>query len=173
MTASTWVMGDLHLGHDLAAKLRGFASVEQHDEAIIEIMNNFIKRRDNVWILGDVAMKRDSLHLIKQLHGINKKLVLGNHDNFRATEYMQYFVNLYGIVRYKEMIFSHAPIHPNELVYRKWRCNVHGHIHSPEKNLEKPMYVNVNIDNTGLLPTNLEDLKEIRDSAFAKLPYKT
>jgi calcineurin-like phosphoesterase family protein len=73
---------DLHIGHvNAATKFRGFATVEEHDETLIENWNSVVRPRDTVVLLGDAAMGTvtDSLLLFRRMHG-RKWLMPGNHD---------------------------------------------------------------------------------------------
>lgn len=135
---------DLHLGHQLAARLRGFDSVEAHDLFIIETLKRQCDKRTVLWVLGDVAMRIDSLAMLSEVPG-RKRLVRGNHDNFDLDDYRKYFEDVHGFLRYKNMWLSHCPIHPQEMC--RVKANVHGHIH--ENAQTKPIgfpYLDVNWD---------------------------
>jgi calcineurin-like phosphoesterase family protein len=78
---------DLHLGHvRCATEFRGFASVEAHNETIIENWNTIISDTDIVYIVGDVCMGRmdESLPLAARLSGY-KFLIPGNHDRMHPS----------------------------------------------------------------------------------------
>lgn len=51
----TWLCSDLHLGHELVARLRGFKSVREHDEVVLENLRSCVEPDDDLWILGDVV----------------------------------------------------------------------------------------------------------------------
>lgn len=149
---------DLHLGHVYAAKARGYDNVHEHDIAVISSIEKMCSKRTLLWVLGDVAMRRDSLYMLGAIPG-RMILVKGNHDEFPLADYLQFFEEIHGIIEYKDMWLSHCPIHPQEM----YRCtaNVHGHIHknsySPE--LSFP-YINVNWDfHRG--PISLDYIKEL------------
>jgi len=135
---------DLHLGHALAAGKRGFATVEEHDQAVIETLANQCTKRSVLWILGDVAMRPESLALLAKVPG-RKRLVRGNHDRYAISEYLKYFEDVHGFLKYKQMWLSHCPIHPQEM--HRVKLNVHGHIHADAatKPLGRP-YLCVNWD---------------------------
>lgn len=118
---------DLHLGHSLAARLRGFESYEAHDEAVIKTLGQQCDKRTVLWVLGDVAMRLESLDLLRKVPG-RKRLVRGNHDSFPVATYLQYFEEVHGFLRYKNMWLSHCPVHPQEMC--RVKINVHGHIHA-------------------------------------------
>lgn len=153
---------DLHLGHKLAAELRGFASVEEHDASIIETLTAQCGKRTVLWVLGDVGMSLESLDMLASVPG-RKRLVRGNHDNFQLSVYQKYFEDVHGFLRYKEMWLSHCPIHPQEM----FRCklNMHGHIH--DKAQTKPIgypYLDVNWD-FWRRALSLDEVLKIRDRA--------
>lgn len=135
---------DLHLGHALAARLRGFATTEEHDASVIDTLSQQCTKRTVLWVLGDVAMRVESLDLLSRVPG-RKRLVRGNHDNFQFGVYLKYFEDVHGFLRYKQMWLSHCPIHPQEM--HRVTLNVHGHIH---KNTASALlgfpYFNVNWD---------------------------
>jgi len=164
MAGVPYFISDLHLGHkrilDFGQRV-GIKTIEEHDDLIIETIGKKVKKKaDILWILGDVAMNRESLSKLSRLQ-CRKRLVLGNHDNYNIQEYLKYFENVYGLVRnYHGLVFSHCPLHPNEMAYRNWKCNVHGHIHHPEKDLDDPTYFNVNVDIIGMEPLSLEELRQ-------------
>lgn len=122
-------IADLHLGHTNMASHRGFTSVEEHDEHIITQWNNVVNKRDVTYILGDVTMeKKSSYPLLDRLNGV-KHVVLGNHDRRQDVPHLlQHVENVAGMVQYKGIMLTHAPIHPMELEYR-FNKNIHGHIH--------------------------------------------
>ena len=123
-----YIISDLHLGHKNMAKYRGFNSVEEHDNHIVKCWNSVVRKKDTVWILGDIGMeKSSSYHLLDQMLGI-KKVVLGNHDKPQHIQELLKYVNLVcGMIKYKGFWLTHAPIHPAEL-YRGH--NIHGHVHN-------------------------------------------
>lgn len=165
MTSNIWFMSDLHLGHEGAAKHRGFTNVVEHDWCIIENANKLIRRRDKVFMLGDVVWNNNSLKLIKEIHG-TKELIIGNHDGLTTKEYLKYFTKVHGFRRYKNFWLTHCPIHPQE-IYR-CRGNIHGHIHNNAAtgNIGHP-YFNVNVDMNSMSPVNFDTiLKEFDENEF-------
>ena len=123
-------IADLHLGHTNMALHRGFTSVEEHDEHIITQWNNVVNKRDVTYILGDVTMeKKSSYPLLDRLNGV-KHVVLGNHDRRQDISHLlQHVESVAGMIQYKGIMLTHAPIHPMELEYR-FNKNIHGHIHN-------------------------------------------
>ena len=108
---------------------RGFSTVEEHDEHIITQWNSVVNKRDVTYILGDITMeKKSSYPLLDRLNGI-KHVVLGNHDRRQdILHLLQHVESVAGMIQYKGIMLTHAPIHPMELDYR-FNKNIHGHIH--------------------------------------------
>lgn len=126
--SQVWFVSDLHLGHnriiDFSGPLRDGTNVVEHDHLLVQEWNRVVSKRDLVFVLGDVCMHKD-LGILSELRG-NKRLVRGNHDNKNVREYLPYFEDIFGIIKYKGFWVSHAPIHPDEL---RGKCNIHGHVH--------------------------------------------
>lgn len=172
MSSNVYFTSDLHLGHDnpdiikFRERIHGvpLQDVNHMNEWIISNLNQYLTKRDHLWILGDVAFNAQALKLLSSIKG-TKSLVFGNHDKLSTREYIKYFGKLHGLLKKYDIIFSHCPLHPQELLYRNWCLNVHGHIHHKEKNDLGPQYYNVNIDVAGCRPVPLEELRAQRKKA--------
>lgn len=77
-------VSDLHQGHCLVSELRGFASLEQHDEVIL---SNLREIPDGALLvcLGDISVRRDDetlrrLRKLKREKSLRMILVPGNYD---------------------------------------------------------------------------------------------
>jgi calcineurin-like phosphoesterase family protein len=147
------------------ATRRGFSSIEEHDEHIIAKWNSVVNKRDVTYILGDVTMEKSSPYpLLDRLNGI-KHIVLGNHDRRQDTKKLfEYAESVAGMIQYKGIMLTHAPIHPMELEYR-FNKNIHGHIH--DKVVMKMLdgweipderYFCVSCEQVDYLPKSLKDL---------------
>ena len=149
--SNVWITSDLHLGHPMAAELRGFNSTIEHDYAIVSNMQ-IIGKRDKLFILGDVVWDNRHLPILNEIPGI-KELIIGNHDRLTTREYLKYFTKIHGFRKYKNFWLSHCPIHPQE-IYRA-TGNIHGHIHNggDTKNIGHP-YFNANVDDNNMNPVN-------------------
>ena len=141
-----FVIADLHLGHHLVAKLRGFDNVFAHDNAIVENWNRVVTKRDVVYVLGDVFR----LDRIPEMHGY-KKLAMGNHDKFPAARYAEHFTKVAACFEFDGCILTHIPVHPNQ--FGRYRMNVHGHMHA--NCIEDPRYVCVSAEQFGMTPVLL------------------
>ncbi len=74
-----WFTSDLHFGHnkEFLYKPRGFNSIEEHDETIINNFNSVVSNDDEVFILGDLMLVNNDngIECLKKLNG--KKYILG------------------------------------------------------------------------------------------------
>lgn len=154
-------IADLHLSHLNMALKRGFKSVEEHDNHIIEQWNKVVNKRDLTYILGDVTMEKSTnYHLLDKLNG-KKIVVLGNHDmKNHVPKLLKYVINVAGIIKYSrkgypKMFLTHCPIHPMELDYRVG-YNIHGHIH--ENKINDDRYICVSCEQVSYTPKLLEEL---------------
>lgn len=159
----TFFIADLHLDHKRILEFsptRKGSSIAEHNQWLLDNWNKVVKPEDTVWVLGDVCFSQESLKLIGQLNG-HKNLVRGNHDKLSTSSYLQYFNNVYGIVKlFGEFWLTHAPIHPNEL---REKINIHGHVHyNSIKNEQGELdrrYVNVSVENISGIPISLTEIK--------------
>jgi calcineurin-like phosphoesterase family protein len=158
-------IADLHLSHANMATRRGFSTVEEHDEYIIEKYNSVVSKRDITYILGDVTMEKSApYYLLDRLNGL-KHVVMGNHDRRQdVKKLLEHVESVAGMVSYKGIILTHCPIHPMELDYR-YPKNIHGHIH--DKQVMKMLdgweeiderYICVSCERVDYTPKSLEEL---------------
>jgi calcineurin-like phosphoesterase family protein len=162
--ANLFFVSDTHFSHPLMVRLRGFRSVQEMDELMIERWNETVRPQDHVYHLGDVTMRREFLDVVKRLNG-HKRLIFGNHDIFDYGCYVKAgFKKLMAYRVVDRIIFSHVPVHPAQL--SRFRLNVHGHLHTNRVmepgSLTKPdrRYTNVCVEQTGYVPVSLEDLRK-------------
>lgn len=150
------VISDLHLGHvACATRFRGFNSVEEHDNHIINQWNSVVGKRDVVWILGDITMNTPKhYHLLDELKGM-KKVILGNHDSIKHVKHLLKHVNgVSGCVEKYGYILTHIPIHPGQLF--RFKGNIHGHVHG--NTLEDPKYINVSAEVLDFKPVEIKEI---------------
>ena len=145
-------IGDTHFGHINMALHRGFSSIEEHDEYIIDRWNSVVKKHDTTLILGDVTMEKTNYEIINRLKGF-KKVILGNHDH-HGKELLKYVNSVWGSFKYQGCILTHIPIHESEL--ERFRFNIHAHLH--EKVIDDPRYISVSCEQVDYIPKSLEEL---------------
>lgn len=170
-----WFISDTHFGHknilQYEKEARPFNSLEEMHEQLINNWNSVVSPKDIVYHLGDFAFGKQWVSIAERLQG-KKRLVLGNHDTYPSSVYLQYFDKLYGMVFWKRCILSHMPVHPNGLGSR-WVLNVHGHLHSKQVELSildskfwqitdhiDLNYFNVSCEQNNLTPINADRIRE-------------
>lgn len=159
--SNVYFISDLHLGHkkilEFAGEFRGGSNVEEHDEWIVEQWNSVVRKRDLVWLLGDVCFSRDSFHHLAALNG-SVKLCLGNHDRkfFDQWKYHLQPNEVIGLGNYKNYWLSHCPIHPMEM--RGRLGNIHGHLH--QKVVPNERYFNVCVEHCYGKPFSYEEIRD-------------
>lgn len=93
MTQRIWVTSDLHFGHQNIIRLgkgRPFATIEEHDQTLIDNWNSVVSNEDLVYILGDIYLGVDGEYLEKifrQLKGAIH-VIIGNHDRRKEMAYL-------------------------------------------------------------------------------------
>lgn len=164
MVSDVWFTSDWHFSHKSIATLRGFSSVEEHDNTIIDNINAVVTKKSKLFVEGDVVMNKKVLPILERINCKNMDLIFGNHDQASIHEYLKYFQKVHGFRRYKSFWLSHAPIHPQEM--SRCRGGIHGHIHSnSDSNPLSLPYFNVNVDAKGnnMSPVNFGRILEVFD----------
>lgn len=145
----TFAIGDTHFGHKNILKYepehRPFSTIEEHDEELIKRWNSVVCPKDVVWHLGDVLFGEHSFELLGRLYG-NKKLVLGNHDNYPIEKYLKYFTKVVGVGTFNGYVLTHMPLLPST----RYKGNIHGHLHSNV--LDSDFHYNVSAEQINLTP---------------------
>lgn len=158
---SVWFTSDLHIGHKLVAAERGFNSVTDHDEAIMQTLSA-VPRGDQLWILGDISVgnrgaEKRALDLLLKLKNRDRELHLipGNHDSCHPAmnrdshrntrQYLEVFESVQLFARRRihgrTVLLSHFPYKGDHTDYdrdREFRLQdegaflLHGHTHSSD-----------------------------------------
>lgn len=167
---SAFVTSDWHMGHAKmltfyrpdGSLLRPFSCIEEMHETLIERHNKIVHKKDRVYILGDVAIPRSALKLLDRFNG-SKVLVRGNHDIFKITDYLPYFADIRGAFFRDGLIFTHIPVHPDNLQGR-YVGNVHGHLHChqilTDNGKVDKRYFNACLERNDFSPVAFEDIKD-------------
>ena len=178
--SNIYICSDWHFNHDkeFIWKARGFESVEQMNNAIIERHNSLVQPDEDVYVLGDLMLGAKfgleaGLKLIEQLNG-NLHLVRGNHDtDNRWTAYTD-LKNVIAMdnsiyLKYQNYHFymSHFPslTGNNDKFLKQMTLNLFGHTHQKEHFFENNVWMyNVAMDAHDCYPCHLNDIiQEIKD----------
>lgn len=165
---------DLHFGHDkdFIYKSRGFNSIEDHDNTIIENWNNIITEDDDIYVLGDLMLgdKEYGLNCLKRLRG-KIHIVVGNHDTTNKIDL--YSTKLNNVVEIKPIIIlkynkykfylSHYPTITSALNEEKslkdCLINLYGHTHQTTKFYNEMLFMyNVGLDCHQNKPISIDEI---------------
>lgn len=176
-----FVTSDLHFNHDkeFIYVPRGFYSVEEMNETIIERWNIVVTSEDDVYLLGDVCLGGDALEenkaLIERLNG-KIHIILGNHDTNNRIEMYKTCSNIVDIkwadmIHYKKHHFylSHFPTLTSNLEKEsltQCTCNLYGHTHQKSNFYNDiPFMYHVGVDSHNCFPIAL-------DAVIAEMHYQ-
>jgi calcineurin-like phosphoesterase family protein len=164
---------DLHFGHDkdFIYRPRGFSSINEMNEAIIERFNSVVKNKDILYLLGDVMLGNNDTNIeyLKRLNG-HKVILTGNHDtNNRLSLY--YFLDDVDILGYSDMIkykkkhfyLSHYPTITSNMEsnINQTVINLYGHTHQKTNFYEnKPFMYHVGVDSHNCYPISIDTIIE-------------
>ena len=175
---------DLHFNHDkpFIFKERGFETVKEMNEAIINNFNKKIGPEDSLYILGDVVIGdvEDGIGYLSRLPG-KKYIIIGNHDSEAKVEMyntvpsvtvLGYGYN-YKYSEKKKFFLSHYPCctenfsmeeQKGKKVFTKplakLTINLSGHTHSKELWDNRTMSYNVAVDAHNMYPVSIEEIIE-------------
>lgn len=175
--ADLFFISDTHFGHSNIIQYgqRPFSCVEEMDEVMVKRWNDVVSASAHIYHLGDITMARDGqgkgLDILRRLNG-HKRLIMGNHDQFKVKHYLDHFEKVMAMNVIDGMRFTHIPVHPENLgnVF----ANVHGHIHqaaSPVPILKRHVtkdghvkerwipYINVSVEVIDYKPVSLDEIK--------------
>ena len=174
-----YLVSDLHLSHNqpFLYEPRGFTSVKDMNEAIVENWNSVVKPEDRVICLGDIMLNddEDAIKYIKQLNG-EICLIYGNHETLKRQERIH--LELPEIIilgyahqfKYKKLLIylSHYPTltaNWDEKHFTQHVINFHGHCHSrtPWIKPDNPFMYDVGLDAHNCTPIHIEEaISDIR-----------
>ena len=173
---------DWHFFHNRAFiyEPRGFSSVEEMNETIIQNHNKIVKENDIIYCLGDCMLNdnQKGMECINRLNG-HKVIIRGNHCTNTRIELYKNLPNTEvkgwaDIIKYNGYHFylSHYPtITSNFDEKRSLKqiiLNLHGHTHDRRKFYQdNPTMYNVALDAHNNIPVSIdqiiEDIKAKRD----------
>jgi calcineurin-like phosphoesterase family protein len=154
---------DTHFGHAGALSLyrRRFASVADMDAAMQERWNETVGADDEVWHLGDFALRRtpeQAAELLDRLHG-RKHLITGNNDPAGVVALPSWT----STAPYAELTLDATRLVLCHYAFRTWNgmakgaLNLHGHSHGRLK--PQPRQIDVGVDVWDFRPVTLDRLR--------------
>lgn len=167
-----WLTSDFHFCHDreFVWKARGFESVEEMNQAIVDRFKSKIQPEDTLYILGDCMMNDNEKaeQYLAQIPG-KKIFIRGNHDsNPRVEIYKKYTdeeVKWADVIKHKgkSIYLSHHPtITMNMGELHNLTFNFFGHTHQTE-NLYGNYFnmYHVGVDSHDCYPVHIDDAIEV------------
>ena len=166
-----FVWSDLHLGHDNIIRYahRPFADAEEMDTRLYANWDDTVAEEDRLIFVGDVAMGNavgeHTWHRIRAARGVEKRLVIGNHDltgsgNLRVDG----FDDVCSVLCANgdpPLVFTHIPLSsvPDGAV------NIHGHTH--EETPRRSPHINVSVEQIDYRPVALQRLRVLAQELAA------
>jgi calcineurin-like phosphoesterase family protein len=163
---SEFFASDHHFNHLRMATMRGFATMEEMNEKIIENHNKVVKGNDTTYLLGDFTFRQDPENFIKRMNG-HFYFVFGNHDarEIRHPKIIHSVKGFYDIKLHDQKItLCHYPMVTwNCSHYGAW--NLHGHHHHPTIIQEKfpGKRMNVAMEAINLTPVSFDEVVAYMD----------
>ena len=159
---TVYFTSDQHFGHAAARGFyrRPFASTADMDDQMIAYWNSVVSPTDELWHLGDFAVRQSSERisgLLKRLHG-HKHLIAGNNDSSFVRESSGWL----SVQEYAEISTDDVRLVLCHYPFRSWRdmakgsINLHGHSHGRMKPM--PRQFDVGVDARGFRPVTLGEL---------------
>jgi len=156
---------DSHFGHAGALSLyrRPFASVAEMNAAMVERWNETVGADDDVWHLGDFALRtptQTAADLLRSLHG-RKHLVTGNNDGEDIAGLAEWS----SAQAYAELRLGETRLVLCHYAFRTWNgmskgaLNLHGHSHGRLKPL--PRQTDVGVDAWAFRPIAKDKLRGV------------
>lgn len=166
-------VSDTHCGHNqpFLYEPRGFSSVEEMDETIIENWNKIVKPDDMVIHLGDVILN-DNEHGLECLRRLNGQisLVWGNHETDTRKKFLGALPNVITLgyahqFKYGKLTFylSHYPAltaNYDDKHFSQHVFNLHGHTHQRANWLDpkNPFMYHVGLDSHNNTPVHIDEI---------------
>ena len=174
-----FLTSDLHLNHQQSFlyEPRGFSSIEEMNEAIVERWNSVVKADDLIYNLGDIAMNdvESAISYLTRLNG-RQKWIRGNHCTINKIEKILTACPNIQLLSTPDTSYatllksnkwnfylSHYPTkvgnYDDTKYYKIW-C-LCGHTHTQDKFFDvKDNCYHVEMDAHNCYPVNIEQIKE-------------
>lgn len=175
--SNIYITSDWHFCHNkpFIYEPRGFSSVQEMNEAIIENHNKIVKPEDTVYCLGD-CMLNDDKEGCNCIHRLNGRIyiIAGNHctsNRWQKYANIRYDITPIGLaylLRHHGYNFylSHYPTMTSNLdvdkPLKQRLVNLCGHVHTQDKfkDMDKGLIYHVELDAHNMKPVLLDDVIE-------------
>lgn len=176
--AETWFTSDTHFYHDqdFVYGNRGFSSMEEMNEIIVERWNTLVHPEDTVYHLGDVVMGHYDVNILNRLNG-KFIFIRGNHDtdtklrDIYATGKTENVINTSELIKFGKLslFLCHYPVltaNFDERHFSQHVVNLHGHTHQKTNYMfaDNPFIYHVGMDSHDCYPVHIDTI--INDIRF-------
>lgn len=161
-----FTISDTHFGHKnvtehCPSRCELGDTIEEHDQELIRRWNSVVGPKDRVFHVGDFTLSQSNRYLkgiVEQLNG-RITLIRGNHDKYKARQYLEAgFVEVLGVHYIDDTLLTHYPVHALSLAgYHS--VNIHGHLHEHyvqymgmDGPYQDPRYINVSVEQIEFTP---------------------
>lgn len=157
-----WFTGCPHFASKRVLPFRNFKNVSIQDEHLLQQINQYVKKEDRLYILGDFAMvsKGSEAKAIRdKIVCRDVRLVLGNHERCTPGAYAKVFQQVGDILEYRwgdspdqMVVLSHYPLAAWNHSFRG-SYNFYSHLHNKCEPLFDHMFphrrsIDVGVDNS-------------------------
>lgn len=165
-----WLCSDWHFCHDreFVYSPRGFNSIEEMNETIVNKHNSVVLPEDDVYVLGDLMLNDNNkgIELIKRMNG-KLHIAIGNHDTTPRIELYKTLPNVVDVqyvytFKHRKYNFycSHYPTLTGNLEAESLHqiaINLYGHTHQTNKFYEdRPYMFHCGMDSNDCYPRNID-----------------
>lgn len=173
--SNIYFTSDTHFSHNrgFLYEPRGFSSIEEHDETIVENWNKVVKPEDIVYHLGDTMLNDNEkgIECFKRLNG-QIFIIWGNHDTQNRTNmlFRECRNKLAGgwyatVIKHNNhsIYLSHYPTltaNFDEKHFSRHVINLHGHTHQQKNWLDpnNPFMYHVGMDSHNCTPVHIDEV---------------
>ena len=165
-----YYIADLHFFHEnMNSRMdkRGFGSVAEMHEYMINKWNAKVRRNDDVVVLGDFSLGKgeETNEILMRLNG-NKYLIQGNHDRYledrKFNQRLFRWIKTYAEMKdnKRKVVLSHYPIFCYNGQYRLDKEGnaktymLFGHVHNTDDDALMGKFIEMTRNTTVLLPSD-------------------
>jgi calcineurin-like phosphoesterase family protein len=157
---------DTFFGRQLASAERGFSSIEEMDDVLIENWNKKINPNDTVYHLGNFAW--DPISAESAIIHLNGKIFFigGSYDQHMSEISLikngrHYLLPSISFIPKSHIVLSHWPLLDWP---EKEKESIHLHGGTIKSNIQDGYRFNVSVDNWSFSPVDMDTLKDIIES---------
>lgn len=172
-----YFISDTHFNHskEFLYIPRGFTSVLEHNEGIIERWNSVVNDDDDVYLLGDCMLENNDsgMECMKRLNG-KIHIIFGNHDSIARQELYKTLPNVVEICGYATVLkykgyhfyLSHYPAlvsnYDTDKPLKTRVISLCGHTHTQNKfnDIDKGLIYHVDADAHDCTPVSIDEIIE-------------